>query len=261
MFFELQNIDPLIKAIIEIVLIFGALLGMFYFVRGTRGAGMLKGLGITLAVIFAVVYFLAQELHLDTIIFALEGLVIWAVIGMIIIFQPEIRRTLTKLGQNPLWINDKKTGTALLREICDAALWLSERRFGAIIAIEREVGLNNYAEGGVGINADISAPLLRSIFFPDSALHDGAIIIQDGRISAAGCFLPLSDDPVSADFGSRHRAALGVSEETDALVLVVSEERGTIRIASEGMLSGNLTKEDLLATVEKSFSKNARRGG
>ena len=91
------------------------------------------------------------------------------------------------------------------------------------------------------IDGLVSAPLLKSIFFPDGALHDGAVIIQDGRISAATCFLPLSDNPVSADFGSRHRAAMGLSEETDALVLVVSEERGTIRIASEGILSGNLT--------------------
>ncbi len=252
-----MQLNQLSKAIIEVALIFGALLVIFYFVRGTKGAGMLKGLGVALVVLFTLVYFLANELGLETINFALDGIVIWAVIALVIIFQPEIRRTLTKLGQNPLWLSERKGSAALIREISDAALWLAERRFGAIVAIEGEVGLNNFAEGGVEIDGQVSAQLLKSIFFPDSALHDGAVIIQDGRISAASCFLPLSDNPASADFGSRHRAALGLCEETDALVLVVSEEKGTIRIASGGLLSGNLTQEDLQATIEKAYTRKA----
>lgn len=250
--------DPFVKAIIEIALIFGVLLLLFNFVRGTRGAGVLKGLGVALVVLFALIYVLANELGLETIKFALEYLVIWAVIALVIIFQPEIRRTLTKLGQSPLWLSEKKGSTAMMREICDAALWLSEQRFGALIAVERDVGLGNYAEGGTQIDAVVTGQLLKSIFFPDSALHDGAVIIQEGRISAAGCFLPLSENPASADFGSRHRAALGLSEETDALVLVVSEERGNITIASEGILSGSLGREDLMASFEKAYSKRVK---
>ena len=250
--------DPLVKAIVEIALIFGVLLLLFNFVRGTRGAGVLKGLGVALVVLFALIYALASEFGLETIKFALEYLVIWAVIVVVVIFQPEIRRTLTKLGQNPLWLSEKKGSTAMMREICDAALWLSEQRFGALIAVEREVGLSNYADGGTKLDAVVTTQLLKSIFFPDGALHDGAVIVQEGRISAAGCFLPLSENPASADFGSRHRAALGLSEETDALVLVTSEERGTITIASEGILSGSLGREDLMASLEKAYSKRVK---
>lgn len=253
-----MQLNPVPKAIVEIALIFAVVLLIFRFVKGTRGAGVLKGLGVALVVLFALIYVMATELGLESIKYALEYLVIWTVIALVIIFQPEIRRTLTKIGQNPLWISEKKSSAAMMREVCDAALWLAERRFGALIAVEREIGLGNYAEGGTNIDAVVSAQLLKSLFFPDSALHDGAVIIQRGRISAAGCFLPLSDNPASADFGSRHRAALGLSEETDALVVVVSEEKGTVRIASDGVLSGSLSHEDLMAALEKAYAKRTK---
>jgi diadenylate cyclase len=139
------------------------------------------------------------------------------------------------------------------------AVSLSDKKVGALIAIERNVGLNNYAEGGVTLDAEVSAPLLETIFYEGTQLHDGAVIVQHGRIKAAGCFLPLSESELKHSFGTRHRAALGLSEETDALVLIVSEQSGAIRLAFDGRLTGALNKDNILSTLENMFAQGLKK--
>ena len=167
---------------------------------------------------------------------------------------------LTHIGRYPTaWHSGTATGKTL-REVTSAVLSLADKEIGALIAIERNVGLNNYAEGGVPMDAKVSAPLIETIFYEGTALHDGAIIVQNGRISAAGCFLPLSESELKHTFGTRHRAAVGLSEETDALVVVVSEETGAVRIAFDGRLTGALNKDNLLTTLENMFAQGLRKG-
>jgi len=245
--------------IFEILVIFAVLYLVFRMVRGTRGMGVVKGLLITAVIAFFLLYIAAAVFQLETITFMLRYFVVWSVIAVVVIFQPEIRRGLTRLGGYKFrWRSDSETARAL-REVTNAALSLAERKIGALIAIGRNVGLDNYAEGGVPLDAEVSAPLLETLFFEGTPLHDGAVIIQHGRISAAGCFLPLSERELKHSFGTRHRAALGLSEETDALALVVSEQTGAIRLAFDGRLTGALNPDNLLATLENMFAQSMRK--
>lgn len=257
---ELPPLKNVPVAIIEVLLVFAALYGIFRMMRGTRGAGVVKGLIVALVVAFTLLYTVATAFQFETITYILNNFVLWSVIAAVVIFQPEIRRGLTHIGRYPTaWRTGSPAGK-VLREITSAALALAGKKTGALIAIERTVGLGNYAEGGVPLDAAVSAPLLETIFYQGTQLHDGAVIIQNGAISAAGCFLPLSESELKHTFGTRHRAALGLSEETDALVLVVSEETGAVRIAFDGRLTGPLNKDNLLTTLENMFAQSLRKG-
>ena len=249
----------IVGMIVEIAIICLVLYLVFRTMRGTRGAGVVKGLIITVAIAFFILYVAAVIFKLETITFMLRYFVIWGVIAVVVIFQPEIRRGLTRLGGYRLrWRGDSETARTL-REVANASLALAEKKTGALIAIERNVGLNNYADGGVPIDAVVTAALLETIFYPGTRLHDGAVIIQHGRASAASCFLPLSESELKHSFGTRHRAALGLSEETDALVIIVSEQTGAIRIAFNGRLTGALNPDNLLATLENMFAQSMRK--
>lgn len=257
---ELPLFKNILVAVAEILVIFLALYGIHRMVRGTRGAGVVKGLIVALVVAFTLLYTVATAIQLETITYILNNFVLWSVIAAVVIFQPEIRRGLTHIGRYPTaWHSGTATGKTL-REVTGAVLFLADKEIGALIAVERNVGLNNYAEGGVQMNAEVSAPLIETIFYEGTALHDGAIIVQNGRISAAGCFLPLSESELKHTFGTRHRAAVGLSEETDALVVVVSEETGAVRIAFNGRLTGALNKDNLLTTLENMFAQGLRKG-
>lgn len=248
------------RMIFEILVIFAALYLVYRMMRGTRGAGVVKGLVIAIVVAFFTLYIAAAVFQLETITTMLRYFVIWSIIAVVVIFQPEIRRGLTRLGGYRFrWRADSATAKTL-REVTNATLALAEKKVGALIAIERNVGLTNYAEGGIQIDAEVSAPLLETIFYEGTRLHDGAVIIQHGRVSAAGCFLPLSESELKHSFGTRHRAALGLSEETDALVLVISEQTGAIRIAFDGRLTGALNPDNLLATLGNMFAQSMRKG-
>jgi len=247
-------------AIVEILLVFLALYAIFRMVRGTRGAGVVKGLVVALVVAFTLLYTVATAFQLEAITYLLSNFVLWSVIAAVVIFQPEIRRGLTHIGRYPMaWRSGTTTGKTL-REVTNAVLSLAGKRIGALIAIEQNVGLGDYAEGGVPLDAEVSAPLLETIFYEGTQLHDGAVIIQNGRISAAGCFLPLTESELKHTFGTRHRAGLGLSEETDALVLIISEQSGSVRIAFNGRLTGVLGSENLLTTLENMFGRGLRKG-
>lgn len=210
---------------------------------GTRAFQMLMGLILLFAV-----YALAGLLELELIRYLLQIVFTYGVLAAVVIFQPELRSALTKLGQNRFWrffSRSEKTSEAL-QELAHALESLARKRIGAIIALEREVGLEEYARKGTPIEAPVSTELLESIFTRYGPLHDGAVIVRGETMVAARCILPLTQFPVTdRSLGTRHRAAIGLSEETDALVIVVSEETGHISIAQRGRLERNVTGERL----------------
>jgi len=216
-------------------------------IRGTRALQMVFGL-----VVLVGGDFLAQAAELSTFEWILENFLGSIVIVIVIIFQDEIRRALALVGSNPLTGSNPGEQRHLIEELVKTASTLSSKRIGALIVIERNTGLKNYIEKGTRIESTVSKDLLLSIFMPFSPIHDGAVIISGGRIAAAQCFLPLTVNPrLEKVLGTRHRAALGLTEETDALVIVLSEETGKISTACEGKLYSRLEAEELRRMLEK----------
>ena len=234
-----------IKIIIEIIILWYVIYMILLFVKGTRTEQLLKGL-----VIIGAIYIAAQQLKLEAISWMMTSLFPLSVIALVIIFQPELRQGLARLGQFGIYQEEAGIG----EEIAAAAAYLSGQRTGALIAIEREGGLKTYIESGVSIDARVSKELIISIFSSKAPLHDGAIIIQHNRIIAAECLLPLSQETnISKSFGTRHRAAIGLSEETDAVCVVVSEETGAISVSMGGKLIHNISEQDLMKLLKEIF--------
>jgi diadenylate cyclase len=231
---------------------------LLLLIRGTRAVQMLLGL-----VFLGLVYYGAILAELPTLQKILENLLIVLPFAVIVLFQQEIRRALVSFGRNPLWgLAKQQKVVASFSEIVLAATTLSARRTGALIVIERLHGLRNYIENGISLDAVVSYDLLINIFQPDTPLHDGAVIIQDDRIAAASCFLPLTPNPeLSKEFGTRHRAALGLTEETDAVAVVVSEETGIISVAFDGAMIRDLDSHSLRnALYEHLLNLSSQRG-
>jgi diadenylate cyclase len=197
-------------------------------------------------IVIIVVVILARFLNFDALNWLVEKFAPSVVIAIIILFQPELRRLITQFGQRN-WIGtDAGKDPLLLDELVNALVSMADEKVGSLIVIERSTGLRSYTESGVLVNADISEEFIRTIFFPLTPLHDGAIIIQEGRITAAACYLPLSDSKqLKKQHGARHRAALGIAEETDALVLLTSEETGSINIMVNGRFFPKVRVPDL----------------
>lgn len=238
---------PLWEVAIELLLIGLVVFMIVRFLRGTRAASAIKTL-LVLGVLVTVLIRLAVERGMfDRLSYLYDRTVAVVFIALIVIFQPELRRALIRLGEAPLLRSRDSDLARTAREIATACVYLSKQKFGAIIAVERRLGLRGIVEGGTQLNAELSARLLQSIFFPGSALHDLAVVIRDGKIAAGGVQLPLADpeDMPDPSFGSRHRAAVGLTGESDALVIVVSEETGYIRIAEKGVLSAPLDRDDV----------------
>ncbi len=233
---------------IDILAVAFIIYNLLLLIRGTRAVQMLLGL-----VFVGVVYYLAQIAELPTLQTILENLLIVLPFAIIVLFQQEIRRALANFGRNPLWgLTKQQQVVSAFGDIVLAVTTLSSRRIGALIVIERLQGLRNYVENGIALDAAISYDLLINIFTPDTPLHDGAVIVQDDRIAAAACFLPLTPNPeLSKEFGTRHRAALGITEETDAVAVIVSEESGTISVAFDGALIRDLDGKSLRNTLYK----------
>ncbi len=245
---------------IEIAILAVAFYFILEFIRGTRGAGILKGVVFVLTAAFLGAMYLTELLGLDHIKLILKFLLSGAGLALIIIFAPELRRGLSHLARSPL-LSPLLRGqsTRVVDELVNAAVKLSKNRIGALVAVERDVGLGEYIENGVPVDARLSSELLETIFYPGSALHDGAVVLQHDRVAAAACLLPLSDDPtLSKSMGTRHRAAIGISEETDAIALVVSEETGRISVAADGKLTGDLTRESLQNLLNDLFMRRER---
>ena len=245
---------------LEIAVLAVAFYFILNFIRGTRGAGVLKGLVFLFAAAFLGALYLAELVGLVHIRQLLTAALSWSALALVIIFAPELRRGLSHLAQSPL-LSPLLHGQSsrVVDELVNAAVKLSKNRIGALVAIERDVGLGEYVENGVQIDARLTSELLETIFYPGSALHDGAVVLQHDRVAAASCLLPLTDDPsLSKSMGTRHRAAIGISEETDAIALVVSEETGRISVAADGKLTGDLTRDPLHKLLNDLFMRRER---
>ncbi len=228
------------KPLLEILIIWFVFYMLLAFIKGTRAVQVLKGL-----VILFVAFFIAQRLELTTINWVLTKLFAISVVAFLIIFQPELRRGLARIGKGRLFgvlLKEEE----LVDEISKACEWLAKRKIGAIIALEREIGLRIYIEGGIPLDSKVTSELIQAIFTPGAPLHDGGIIIQHERVASAGCLFPLTENPsISKTVGTRHRAAIGLSEETDAVCIVVSEENGSISVAVGGNLMRGLELQKL----------------
>ncbi len=243
-----MHIMPHWKVILELAILWYAIYMFLLFVKGTRTEQLLKGL-----VVIGLIFVISQQLELHAISWMLAKLFPISVIALVVIFQPELRRALARLGQLGIHQED----IAVIDEVAKAATNLSRQKIGALIAIEREVGLKSYVESGVPIDAKVTSYLLITALIPESPLHDGALIIQRGRLVAAGCVLPLPQDDraLPKSLGMRHRAAVGLSEETDAVCIVVSEETGAISVANAGRLTRDLGEEELAKYLKNIFYK------
>jgi diadenylate cyclase len=229
--------------VLDIAIVSFMVYELLLLIRGTRAVQMALSGGFLLAL-----YFLSQWLQLETVNWVIRNLAAYVVFAIIVLFQSDIRRALAHFGRAPFfrYFERAEHEDETIEELVVAAGTLSARRIGAIIVLERQIGLRNYIEGGIPLDAMVTYDLLASIFQPASPLHDGAVIVQADRIAAAACFLPLSVNPrVSRDLGTRHRAALGLTEENDAIAIVVSEETGSISLAMNGDLERGLSADAL----------------
>jgi diadenylate cyclase len=230
---QLRLLNPGWRDVLEVLLVAYALYRVLRLFHGTRTLQIVTGLGMLLAI-----YAAAWLLKLEMITYVLGFVFQYGAIALLVVFAPELRAALAHLGQARFaGLFRQMEQREVAEEICEAVERLSRSGIGAIVAIEREVPLDGYAESGSPMQAKVSADLLATIFTPYSPLHDGAVLVRGDTIVAAGCILPLSQKPISdRTLGTRHRAALGLTDETDALVVVVSEERSTISVAQRGQL-------------------------
>jgi len=231
--------------LIDILVVAAAIYYILVWLQGTRAIALFRGLAVII-----LLYLLGKVIGLHTINWILEKLGTIILVVIIIVFQPELRRALERLGGERILVRlgivDTGRGSWFVRHIIKAVTQLSELKYGGLMVLERNTGLTEFLESGVRLDAIVSSDLLVSIFSPKNPLHDGAAIIQGDRIAAAGCLLPLSDTRLlDRRLGTRHRAAVGMSEQTDALVIVISEKTGIISVAENGYLSRGMTKETL----------------
>ncbi len=243
MFSHLTGRWPQVSAhsVLDIILVAVLIYEFLKLIKGTRAMPVLFGVGS-----IALAYYLALRLDLRTVIWVMGNLLPYAIFALIVVFQSEIRYALAKLGRKFTFSRVSGAVAESYDDIVLAANLFSQNQTGALIIIERDIGLRTYIESGVPLDAQLSYDLLATIFRPSAPLHDGAVIIQKDRISAAACFLPLSMNPVlSTQLGTRHRAGIGITEETDAVAVIVSEETGSISLALAGHIERDITVEYL----------------
>src|SRR5579872_4506596 len=239
-----QTMAPWLRVsftVLDILLVALIIYQVLVMIRGTRAAPMLAGLTAV-----AAAFYLARVGELATLNWLVSHLLPYVVFALIVVFQSEIRHVLSDLGRRVSFLRGQAIGGDSYDDIVLAANLFSQHQTGALMVIEREIGLRTYIESGVAMDAKLSYDLLATIFRPSAPLHDGAVIIQKDRLAAAACFLPLSMNPIlSTQLGTRHRAAIGITEETDAIAVVVSEESGAISMAVGGKIERDLTAEQL----------------
>lgn len=246
---NIPNIIYLWKPLIEILILWLVIYHIMLFFAGTRAIQVLRGIIIVL-----VAFLLFQKLGLEVLDWLLTKLFAISVIAILVIFHPEIRQGLARLGQRHLFATTLREEELdyILKEIGQAVENLSKDKIGALIAIEKNDPLAGYIESGVLIDSRVFSDLIQAIFTPNNPLHDGGLIVQHGRIAACGCLFPLTQNPdLSRIFGTRHRAALGLSEETDAIVIIVSEERQDVSLVYRGKLYKDLSQTDLLSRIKE----------
>jgi diadenylate cyclase len=233
--------------LVDILVVSVLIYEVLKLIRGTRAVQMALGGGMLVALFYG-----SRWEHLETVNWLIRNLVGYLVFAVIVLFQSDIRRALAHLGRAPFFRYFAKPESAeeSIEELVVAASMLSSQRIGAIVALERQIGLRTYIEGGIPLDALLTYDLLLSIFQPSSPLHDGAVIVQDDRVAAAACFLPLTVNPkLSKELGSRHRAAIGLTEENDSVAIVISEESGIVSVVADGQIERGLDADALRARL------------
>lgn len=244
------------KMLIEIGIFAVLIYIVLRFLWATRGSVIIRGLGLLLLGSVIGFFLLIKTLELERVEFVVEALAPSVVLGLVVVFHPEIRRAIVQLGDSSIFRYFFRRDTKIVPRLLRAIARMSKERIGALIAIERDSPLGELTDNGITIDAELNSYLIESIFFPKSALHDGGVVVRDDRIVAASCLFPLSQNPdVDKRLGTRHRAALGLSEDTDAFVLVVSEETGKISTASGGQLHFDLTLEQVEQQLDAALGR------
>lgn len=234
------------RVLLELLIIWAVVYAALQFLKGTRGERMVKAVAVVLVVALAVLKVAGGGSSFERLGFLAEKFLAWATLAVAIIFAPELRRALARLGEARLFGGGRERKARVIEELLGSTDYLSRHKIGMLVAIERQVGLGGVVEAGTEIDAHISRELLNTIFWPGSALHDLGVVIRDDRLVAAAVQFPLAEgESISTELGSRHRSALGLTMETDALVVVVSEETGTISVAERGVLRRNFTIDGL----------------
>lgn len=247
------NLDFL-KGLVQIAILAVLFYYILYYLRGTRSAQMLMGLGALILTLFG----LAKIFELKVLLLILGAGSAFMAIGIVVIFQPEIRRALALIGGRT-FIGAPVTKADNAAKLVEVATLLARRKIGALIAIEGEVSLKQYADSGINLDAPFEPKLLASIFFPHAPLHDGGVIIRGERIKAASCVFPLAQRRDLIDLGTRHRAAVGLSDETDAVVIVISEETGRVALAHAGRLYRGLSEQKLMRYLRALLPERKRK--
>ncbi len=244
--------------IVDILLVWFVIYKLIMVIRGTKAVQLLKGITV-----IVVVRIISSFLGLSTLQWLMDQALTWGFLAIIIIFQPELRRALEQLGRGKLFtrsgVDDEEEHAKMIEAVVKSVQYMAKRRIGALISIERETGMGDYIETGIPLHAKVSSELLINIFIPNTPLHDGAVILQKSQVSAAACYLPLSESPfISKELGTRHRAALGISEVTDSITIIVSEETGNISVTKNGELHRDLEPDSFSDLLMKEMDTSIK---
>lgn len=241
--------------LIDIGVVWFLIYKLMLMLRGTKAVQLFKGI-----IVFVLLKLVSVYFGLATLSWLMDKIITWGVIAIIIIFQPEIRRGLEHLGRGSMFVKNKKqavSATKLIEALDKAIQYMSKRRIGALITIQKNTGLEEYIETGIDLNAEVTGELLINIFIPNTPLHDGAVIIKNNRVAVAAAYLPLSQSNlIPKELGTRHRAAVGISEITDALTIVISEETGEVSITQNNELLRGVSREDYLNYLQSQLIKS-----
>ncbi len=245
-----------VQVLVELAVIWVVVYVIFRFLRGTRGARVIKGVLLILIIGTLLIQILETENRFERLNFLYKNFLAIVTLMLVIVFQPELRRALVRLGETRFFRQTHLRKARIVEELLGGAQYMSRNKIGALIAIERQVGLRGIVEAGTPLDAAVTNELLQTIFWPGSALHDMGVVIRGDRVVAAGVQFPLAEgENIPQELGSRHRAAIGLSQEADALVIVVSEETGAVSVAERGELNRGLTIEDLRPILSKGLGK------
>ncbi|WP_142967268.1 diadenylate cyclase CdaA [Enterococcus casseliflavus] len=245
--------------VLDVIVVWYLVYKLIQLVRGTKAIQLFKGVGL-----FIVLRFLAGIVGLKTLSWLMDQVITYGVIAAIVIFQPEIRRGLEHLGRSSFFKtskNEKRRDEVLVQALDKAVQYMAKRKIGALITIERTTGLEEYIETGIPLDADVTGELLINIFIPNTPLHDGAVILRDDKIAVASAYLPLSESPlIPKEFGTRHRAAVGISEVSDALTIIVSEETGAVSITLNNRMLTELSRQEYLDVLNRELVPEEKPG-
>lgn len=245
--------------VLDVIVVWYLVYKLIQLVRGTKAIQLFKGVGL-----FIVLRFLAGIVGLKALSWLMDQVITYGVIAAIVIFQPEIRRGLEHLGRSSFFKtskNEKRRDEVLVQALDKAVQYMAKRKIGALITIERTTGLEEYIETGIPLDADVTGELLINIFIPNTPLHDGAVILRDDKIAVASAYLPLSESPlIPKEFGTRHRAAVGISEVSDALTIIVSEETGDVSITLNNRMLTELSRQEYLDVLNRELVPEEKPG-